>query len=186
MLVGLVASGTLIGRRRYFQEHSVRGFTGCAPVDQGESRDLCNSRGRPIAELPHKRESVLENSGGVFVAASSVPAVCADEASVGRSVGTCLLCCLVIASVWAFSQVLLRSAKDHLDHIQGLGIVVISFVLTFATILAVSVARGSSLREMLNCLLLLHLKVSVGGSGTSRIFEREMATLGVQRMAAAG
>src|ERR1700677_1103961 len=73
------------------RHYSVGGFTRCASVDQGEYRYFCDPCGRPVAELPCKRESFLQELWRLLCSRKPVSAVCADEASVGRHSGTCLL-----------------------------------------------------------------------------------------------
>ena len=94
LLVGLVASGTLIGQQRYLAGTILLGgATRYTPVGQDKYRHFCNSCDGPVAELSFKTKNrISKTCGAAFVAASLFLPFRFDEAPVGEFSGTYLLC----------------------------------------------------------------------------------------------
>jgi hypothetical protein len=163
LLVVFVASGTLIGQQRHFLGAVLLGVLPAALLLVKVNLGIFAILAAGLSLSFHTSENRLsKTSGRVFVAATLFLPFALMRHQLGDP-SALVYCVVLIASVWAFSQVLLRSRKTVSITLRDLWIVVISLGLTLAATLFVSVVRGSSLHEMLNCLLLLHLRVSVGG-----------------------
>ena len=163
LLVCFVASGILIGQKRHFPATILLGALPAALLLIKVNLGIFAILAIGLSLSFHARESWLSKTfRASFVAASLfLPfALMRHQLADPQAL---VYCILLIASIGAFSQILFCSNRTISITSRDAGIVVSSFVLTFATIVLVSIAKGSSLQSMLDRLVLLHLKVSVGG-----------------------
>ena len=163
LLVGLVASGTLIGQERYLAGTILLGALPATLLLVKINIGIFAILATGLSLSFHSEQNrISKTCGAAFVAASLFLPFALMKHQLGNSQAR-IYCVLLIASVVAFSLVLFRGNTDISITFRESGIVVVSFVLTFAAIILVLIAQGSSLRAMLNSLLLLPLRVSVGG-----------------------
>jgi hypothetical protein len=163
LLVGLVASGTLIGQQRYLAGTILLGALPATLLLVKINIGIFAILATGLSLSFHSKQNrISKTCGAAFVAASLFLPFALMKHQLGNSQAR-IYCVLLIASVLAFSLVLFRGNTDISITFRESGIVVVSFVLTFAAIILVLIAQGTSLRAMLNSLLLLPLRVSVGG-----------------------
>jgi hypothetical protein len=163
LLVCLVASGTLIGQRRHFLGTILLGALPAALLLIKVNIGIFAILAVGLSLSFHARENWLSKTfGASFVAASLfLPfALMRHQLADPQAL---VYCILLTASIGALSQILFRSDRTIAITSRDPGIVVISFVLTFATIVLVSIAQGSSPQSMLDRLVLAHVRISVGG-----------------------
>ena len=163
LLVCLVASGTLIGQRRHFLGIILLGVLPAALLLVKVNIGIFAALATGLSLSFHAGENQLSKIfRASFVAASLFLPFALMRHQLGDPQAV-VYCVLLIASVAALSQVLFRVDKTTSITYRDFGIVVTSFVVTFATIVLVLIAQGSSLQSMLDRLVLLHLRISVGG-----------------------
>jgi hypothetical protein len=163
LLVCFVASGTLIGQRRHLLATILLGALPAALLLIKVNIGIFAILAAGLSLSFHARENRFSKTfGASFVAASLFLPFALMRHQLGGTQAL-VYCVLVIASVAALSQVLFRGDKTISITFRDSGIVVISFVLTFAAIVLITIAQGSSPQRMLDSLVLAHLRVSVGG-----------------------
>jgi hypothetical protein len=163
LLVCFVASGTLIGQRRHLLGTILLGALPAALLLIKVNIGIFAILAAGLSLSFHARENRFSKIfGASFVAASLFLPFALMRHQLGDPQAL-VYCVLVIASVAALSQVLFRGDKTISITFRDSGIVVISFVVTFAAIVLITVAQGSSLQGMLDRLVLAHLRISVGG-----------------------
>jgi len=163
LLVCFVASGTLIGQQRHFLGTILLGALPAALLLIKVNIGIFAILATGLSLSFHARENWLPKTfGASFVAASLfLPfALMRHQLADPQAL---VYCVLVTASIGALSQILFRSNRTISITSRDSGIVAISFLLTFATIVLVSIAQGSSLQSMLDRLVLAHVRISVGG-----------------------
>jgi hypothetical protein len=163
LLVCFVASGTLIGQRRHMLGTILLGALPAALLLIKVNIGIFAILAAGLSLSFHARENWFSKTfGACFVAASLFLPFALMKHQLADTQAL-VYCVLVIAAVAALSMVLFRGDKTLSITFRDSGIAVISFVLTFAAIVLVTIAQGSSLHSMLDRLVLQHLKVSVGG-----------------------
>jgi hypothetical protein len=163
LLVLFVASGTLIGQRLHFLGAVLLGALPAALLLVKVNLGIFAILATGLSLSFHTRANWFSRTlRAAFVAAALFLPFALMRRQLGGTQAQ-VYCVLLVASLAALSQVLLRSDKTISITLRDSGIVVISFALTFATLVLVSIAQGSSLQRMLDSLILLHLRVSVGG-----------------------
>jgi hypothetical protein len=163
LLVVFVASGTLIGQRPQFLGTVLLGALPAALLLVKVNIGIFAILATGLSLSFHTRANWFSKTlRAAFMAAALFLPVALMRRQWGDPQAV-VYCVLLVASLAALSLVLLRSEKTISITLRDSGIVVISFALTFTTFVLVSVAQGSSLQKMLDSLLLLHLRVSVGG-----------------------
>jgi hypothetical protein len=163
LLVCFVASGTLIGQRRHMLGTILLGALPAALLLIKVNIGIFAILAAGLSLSFHARENWFSKTfGACFVAASLFLPFALMRHQLADTQAL-VYCVLVIGSVAALSQVLFRGDKTISITFRDSGIVVLCFVLTFAAIVLVTIAQGSSLHSMLDRLVLQHLKVSVGG-----------------------
>ena len=163
LLVCFVASGTLIGQRRHLLATVLLGALPAALLLIKVNIGIFAILAAGLSLSFHVRGNWLSKIfGASFVAASLfLPfALMRHQLADAQAL---VYCVLLIASVGALSLILFRSNRTISITSRDSGIVVISFVLTFAAIVLVTTAQGSSPRSMLDRLVLNHVRISVGG-----------------------
>lgn len=163
LLVCLVASGTLIGQRRHFLGTILLGALPAALLLVKVNIGIFAILATGLSLNFHARENRFSKTFAASFVAASLFLPFALMRHQSGDPQALVYCVLLIASVGALGLVLFRNDRAISITSRDSGIVVISFVLTFVAIVMVSIARGSSLQGMLDHLVLLHLRVSVGG-----------------------
>ena len=163
LLVCLVASGTLIGQRRHFPATILLGALPAALLLVKVNIGIFAILATGLSLSFHARENRFSKTFAASFVAASLFLPFALMRHQSGDPQALVYCVLLIASVGALGLVLFRNDRAISITSRDSGIVVISFVLTFVAIVMVSIARGSSLQGMLDHLVLLHLRVSVGG-----------------------
>jgi hypothetical protein len=163
LLVVFVASGTLIGQRGHAIGAVLLGALPAALLLVKVNIGIFAILAAGLSLSFHVREKRFSKIfGAVFLAASLFLPFALTRHQLGDPQAL-VYCALLTASIGALGQVLFRSNKIISVTSRDCGIVVLSFVLTFAMGVLVSIARGSSLQSMWERLVLGHLRISVGG-----------------------
>ncbi len=146
LLVGLVASGILIGQQRHLAGTILLGALPAALLLIKINIGIFAILATGLSLSFHAKQNRFSKTcGAAFVAASLFLPFALMKHQLGDPQAR-VYCVLVIASIVAFSLILFRGDKDISITFRDSGIVVVSFVLTFAAILLVSIAQGSSLQ----------------------------------------
>jgi hypothetical protein len=163
LLVCFVASGILIGQRRHLLGTILLGAAPAALLLIKVNIGIFAILAACLSLSFHARENRFSKTVGAFFVVASLFLPFALMRHQLGDAHALVYCVLVTASVAAFSQVLFRGDKTISITFRDSGIVVISFVLTFAAIVLITIAQGSSPQTMLDRLVLAHLRISVGG-----------------------
>jgi hypothetical protein len=163
LLVCFVASGPLIGQRRHLLGTILLGALPAALLLIKVNIGIFAILAAGLSLSFHARETRFSKTFGASLVAASLFLPFALMRHQLGDAHALVYCVLVIASVAAFSQVLFRGDKTISITFRDSGTVVISFVLTFAAIVLITIAQGSSPQMMLDRLVLEHLRISVGG-----------------------
>jgi hypothetical protein len=163
LLVCFVASGIWIGQKRHFPATILLGVLPVALLLMKVNLGIFAILAIGLSLSFHAKENWLSKTfRASFVGASLfLPfALMRHQLADPQAL---VYCVILTCSIGAFSLILFCSNRTISITSRDSGIVVISFILTFATIVLLSIAKGSSLQSMVDRLVLLHLKVSVGG-----------------------
>ena len=163
LLVCFVASGLLIGQRRQLLGTILLGALPAALLLIKVNIGIFAILAAGLSLSFHARENRFSKTfGACFVAASLFLPFALMRHQLADTQAL-VYCVLVTASVAALCMVLFRSDKTISITFRDSAIAVISFILTFAVIVLVTIAQGSSPERMLDRLVLAHLRVMVGG-----------------------
>ena len=163
LLVCFVASGTLIGQRRHLLATVLLGALPAALLLIKVNIGIFAILAAGLSLSFHVRGNWLSKIFGASFVAASLFLPFALMRHQLADTQALVYCVLLIAAVGALSLIIFRSNRTISITSRDSGIVVISFVLTFAAIVLVTTAQGSSPRSMLDRLVLNHVRISVGG-----------------------
>jgi hypothetical protein len=163
LLVCFVASGISIGQKRHFPATILLGALPAALLLIKVNIGIFAILATGLSLSFHTRKNGFsKTSGAAFIAASLFLPYALMRHQLANPQAL-VYCVLVTASIAAFSQILISSNRAISITSRDCWIAFIAFLFTFAVIVLVTVAQGSSLQSMLDRLVLQHLKVSVGG-----------------------